>query len=90
MGRWRDDTRRITRDAREHLRDVSDRGLVMWERVYLRRLIEITAADGSYSVHIDELWPRNVEWLRCEGFMVLGNDDDGYDVSWGRSYEYYE
>ena len=87
MGRWRDETRRLTRDAQEHLRHVSNKGMVMWEQVYLRRIIEVAATDGSYVVHVDELWPQNIKWLKDEGFMVLGNDEDGYDISWGQNYE---
>ena len=87
---WRDNVRCITKQARAHLHGVSTHGLIMWERTYLRRLIELEAADGNYAVHIDALWQANVEWLKKEHFMVLGDDDVGYDVSWGRSYEYLE
>ena len=88
MGQWRDDIRHTTKEAREYLHGVSCHGLVMWERIYLRRLIELEAADGNYVVHVDALWQANVEWLKNEDFMVVGNDDIGYDISWGRNYRW--
>ena len=88
MSRWRDETRRLTKNARSQLKGASIHNLINWERTYLRRMIQTAALDGSYTIHIDALWHINVEWLRDEEFMVLGNDDTGYDISWGKGYRW--
>ena len=88
MGKWLRETRLTTQEARAYLHSVSTRSLIEWERTYVRRMVEIAAADGDYVVHIDALWQVNVQWLRDEGFLVLGDDDRGYDISWGRSYKW--
>lgn len=75
----------VALDANRYLEHVSRDGMITWERTYLRRLIEISAADGNYYCEVDAIWPRNIKWLRDEGFLVLGDDDKGYQVSWGRS-----
>lgn len=74
--------------ANRLLRHVGDHGLRDWERIYIKRAIEIEAADGSYYLYVDELWPETIKWLKSEGFTVLGNDDCGYTISWGKDRYY--
>jgi len=80
----------IAYKANRYLRHVSDDGLREWERIYLRRIFEIEAADGSYLVYVEALWPENIKWLRQQGFRVIGDDDEGYTISWGKEKYFYE
>ena len=75
--------------ANQLLKHVSDSGLRDWERIYIKRAIETEAADGAYHFSVGELWPENVKWLKSEGFMVVGNDDRGYTIGWGKDRRYF-
>ena len=90
MKRLANDIYDMAYNSNRRLKHVSKKGLREWERTYIKRLIEVEAADGNYQVYVEELFKENVEWLRKEGFMVLGDDDTGYNISWGKvRYAYY-
>lgn len=58
------------------------------ERAYIEKVCTAAAEDGQWYTFIEELYPDTIKWLRAKGFTVIGNDDNGYHISWGGDYKW--
>lgn len=77
-----------TKASQKKFRDMCTQDMVAYERDLVRRVITAYAADGAWHCTIGELWPQTVQWLRDEGFTVIGDDELGWTIWWGSQYEW--
>lgn len=74
--------------SQKKMRDMCVQDMIAYEKDLVRRIITAYAADGAWHCPIDELWPQNIQWLKDEGFTVVGNEETGYVIWWGSQYEW--